>query len=438
MSRLFLFGALFAVLLAVAALPAAADPAAAASASAYGVEVTPIGLEPTPLVEAAIPPGPRAEESETVLDVPADPVVSSATITATAVAATASEIEATLQEVIEGVSAGTPAAWNARGDALTEGLTALQDTLTADVLEAEALAACIGGQAVFATGSRIEQLTLAGSDVDVIEQIIGPGGLALVTNAPNDVVFESAELGLRITAWETNWDGATGIVGGGDTVFVNSLHVEVLAEGVLGQLLGAQDVVVSHAEATMPANCAGAAGALPGDGPLADISKTASSQTVTPGSTFTYTIVVPNSDPTCTLETVRVVDTITGPAGSTITSTDPTADSINGLTVTWNDIGPIAPGVSETLTIGVSVPTDAPDGSEYSENLAVTANCAGQPVNGGLDFVGPTVAAGPAVTPPPPAPGPTLPRTGPPFGELAALGLLGAGMAAWRLRRFAA
>ena len=122
---------------------------------------------------------------------------------------------------------------------------------------------------------------------------------------------------------------------------------------------------------------------------------------------------------------------ITGPPGSTITSTTPQADNVDGLTVTYNDVGPIGPGQSVRLTIGVRVPDNAPAGSTYAEQLRVTADCDGQPVQGGLDFTGPRVGERPA--PAGPAGPGQLPRTGGAF-PLAGLAFMAFGAGLLRLR----
>lgn len=399
--------ALCAMALVVAgAVPASAQQADSARGSAFGISLTGlVDLGPEPTVEAAIPPGANARD--VLLEVPLEELLYSGTAVAEADASSSPSIEPNLVETGTVTSAA-----NARGYAATEELSALEgDLLTADLIAAEALVTCDGNQAQFSTASRVQNVTLAGSVlpleelqgvidlldpvVDGLEPLLGQSSLDVLIDQPNDVILEVPELGIRLVGWETNWDGGTGTTDGSDTVWVNALRLTIT--GALGDILGDQDLIVSHAEAT--ADC------QPSD-PLAGITKTASSDTVAPGDTFTYTIDVPNGDDTCTLNNVRVVDTITGPAGSTIVSTEPPADSVDGLVVTWNDIGPIAPGDSVRLVIGVQVPTNAPDGAVYAEQLRVTADCDGRQVDGGLDFTGPTVAApaGPG--------GPALPRTG--------------------------
>ena len=412
-------------LIVAGALPAAAQTASqadSAAGSAFGVSLTGlVPLGPEPVVESAIPPG--ESDSDALLEVPLEELLYSATANVMSDASAEPTVEPTMH------TGGV----NARGYAATENLTALAgDLLTADVVESESVVTCVDGQPQFSTNSSVANASLAGSALpledlqgvidlldpvtDALEPLLGDSSLDILVDQPNDVILEVPELGIRLIAWETNWDGGTGTTDGSDTVWANALRLTI--SGALGDLLGEQDLIVSHSEAS--ANC--------DRDPLADVSKTVSSGTVSPGDTFTYTIDVPNSDPTCTLTNVRVVDTITGPAGSTIVSTSPEGAVVDGLTVTWEDIGPIAPGDRVQLSIGVQVPTNAPDGAQYAEQLRITANCDGLEVDGGLDFDGPTVSApaGPS--------GPPLPRTGATalLGGLAFMAM-GAGML--RLRR---
>jgi hypothetical protein len=119
----------------------------------------------------------------------------------------------------------------------------------------------------------------------------------------------------------------------------------------------------------------------------------ASTPTVFPGSTFEYAITIPNAQ-ACTLDTAKVVFTVTGPAGTAITGTSPTADNVTGLTATWNNVGPIAPGALKTLKATVKVPTNAPPGATFVGSATVTGTCGGAPVsNTGTSGPVPSVGA---------------------------------------------
>ena len=126
------------------------------------------------------------------------------------------------------------------------------------------------------------------------------------------------------------------------------------------------------------------------DNPLKELQVGPSTLTVAKGSTFTYTISVSNRGK-CTLTNVKVVDTIDGPEGSKVIDTDPEADSVDGLTVTWNDIGPLAPNQVKVLVVTVEVPDDADVGDEYTSEAKVTATGGGKNYAKGVKVEGPTV-----------------------------------------------
>ena len=112
-----------------------------------------------------------------------------------------------------------------------------------------------------------------------------------------------------------------------------------------------------------------------------------------PGSTFDYTIAVGNIG-SCTLTNVRVDDVLTGPAGTTIVSTEP-ASTISpvtsGFNIAFPDIGPIAPNGRLTLRIRVMVPVTATAGSRYNDLVTVAADCGGSPFTRNFTFPEPTV-----------------------------------------------
>ncbi|HUR49354.1 MAG TPA: hypothetical protein VMY88_07515 [Acidimicrobiales bacterium] len=126
-----------------------------------------------------------------------------------------------------------------------------------------------------------------------------------------------------------------------------------------------------------------------GDNPLREVHKDASAGDVRSGGTFNYTVAVPNRG-TCTLTGVKVTDTITGPAGSTISTTAP-AGTVEGLKVTWPDIGPIAPNETKTLVITVAVPTGLPNGTQYRNDVVVSATCDGKVYEQPAGIAGPAV-----------------------------------------------
>jgi hypothetical protein len=153
------------------------------------------------------------------------------------------------------------------------------------------------------------------------------------------------------------------------------LGVTVLDATGTGTLLRAE-VAPQTASATVPAGgieCGGG-----GPNPLENLQVDASTPVVFGDSDFEYVITVPNVGD-CQLTNVKIVFTITGPTGTTITSTTPAATTVAGLVATWNDIGPIEPGALKTLKVAVKVPSNVTPGVSYRGTAVGTAECAGAP-----------------------------------------------------------
>jgi hypothetical protein len=113
-----------------------------------------------------------------------------------------------------------------------------------------------------------------------------------------------------------------------------------------------------------------------GASPLSNLQVDASTPTVLPNGQFEYAVTIPNIGQ-CTVNNVKVVLTVTGPDGSSITSTVPTASSVNGLTATWNDIGSIAPGALKVVKATVKVPAGATPGASYTGTATASGTCDG-------------------------------------------------------------
>ena len=133
----------------------------------------------------------------------------------------------------------------------------------------------------------------------------------------------------------------TATTASGDAAMVG---LTLLDAGTTGKLLEVE-IAPQTATATVPAggvDCGGGSGI----NPLNNLQVDASTPVVFKDGSFEYAITVPNIGD-CTLTNVKIVFTVTGPAGTTITSTLPAANTVAGLVATWNDIGPIAPGGAE-------------------------------------------------------------------------------------------
>ncbi|MGV3760592.1 MAG: DUF7507 domain-containing protein, partial [Actinomycetota bacterium] len=111
------------------------------------------------------------------------------------------------------------------------------------------------------------------------------------------------------------------------------------------------------------------------DNPLRELNKHASATEVTPGSTFDYSISVPNRGP-CTITDLAVTDVVTGPG--TILGTEPEG-TVDGDTVTW-ELGELAPGDTVELTVTVRVDDDAQAGDSFDDAVTAAGDCDGTPV----------------------------------------------------------
>ena len=246
--------------------PAGADPASTARASAYGLSATGLlPISPTITTAAAQPPGQDTQAagpagSPSLLTVPLGTLALAAVVGVNANAHQADDIVPSLVGVPQDTTppdtsnpvALTPV--NARGLAKTTGLgllftsdnpllnpvlTLMQSVgglLTADAISAEAVAKCVNNQPVFETGF----------------QVAGLGGLV---GAPlNPVVQQVLDLlgTLGLLGPDAVLSDIISIVPGVVTQTATSVAVDGLVIDILN---GTERIVISHAEAHMPAGC---------------------------------------------------------------------------------------------------------------------------------------------------------------------------------------
>lgn len=152
------------------------------------------------------------------------------------------------------------------------------------------------------------------------------------------------------------------------------LHLDLL--DITGQLtLATLEIAPMAVKATVPVG-----GVDCGPDALNNVQVDASTGTVLPNGSFQYAVTVPNIG-ACTLTNVKVVLTVTGPAGTSITAAEPTPNTISGLTVSWPDIGSIAPGALKTLKATISVPSNAPVGATFKGTATASGTCDGGTVS---------------------------------------------------------
>lgn len=191
---------------------ATAEPADAAAASAFGATITGGGediVPPTPEVSAAL----GEDATETLVDVPAEPLAVSGTLIASASAHAESDIETALT-VNEQTVAGP---YNATGVGVVEHLEVLVNQvdaetslLTATVLRSEAAAVCSGGTPSYTASSEIVDLQVAGEPVplngpaeqliDGVNEVLTGSGLNQVVDIQRNVVTQNPEGGIAVDA----------------------------------------------------------------------------------------------------------------------------------------------------------------------------------------------------------------------------------------------
>ena len=181
------------------------------------------------------------------------------------------------------------------------------------------------------------------------------------------------------------------------SVQASLLRVQVLPPAAVGasvplrdalnQILGALGAEITKPLLSLDVAPVGASVVAPAGGitcgastnPLRETIKHSSATEVAPNGTFEYNIAVPNRGP-CAVTDVQVTDVVTGPAGFTVTGTEPKADSVDGGKVTWN-LGTLQPNETRNLTITVHVPSTAKDGQFFNDVVTASGKCDGRPVS---------------------------------------------------------
>lgn len=234
-----------------AATPAFAqvpEPARASTGAAFGLSGS--GLLPiSPIPTAIATQPPDAEQRvlnqnvNSVLPVNLGGAESSIAVTGVVNAEAQAASEPRIQSTLD----GNPDGVSARGFSRVTGLSLLGDVallealgldlaeaadlLSAEVIQAEAVAACVNGQPAFSTDSEVV------GDLDPLGLDLGP--------ALNDIL--AALLGaLNIEGVLEIVQNESGVLPDGSGVFVNALRINVL---------GLEELVIGHAEARMPADC---------------------------------------------------------------------------------------------------------------------------------------------------------------------------------------
>jgi uncharacterized repeat protein (TIGR01451 family) len=125
--------------------------------------------------------------------------------------------------------------------------------------------------------------------------------------------------------------------------------------------------------------------------PLRDARKDLSAATVNAGSTFDYTVTVPNRG-NVDLTDVTVADTVTGSPALELVKAVPAPTSSSGSTYNFS-LGTIAPNEVKTIVLTFKVPAGTALGTDYSNKAVISATYGGQPVTKTVTVSGPSVDA---------------------------------------------
>jgi hypothetical protein len=220
-----------------------AGPATSARGRAYGAKL--LGVAELPNAEAQVAPGIADHDDTDAVASDLSPLLTAGALHVEGDASTSSNITASMQSTIDGAtSASLPGSWNARGFAEAVGINVGSlgpglPALSANVVDAEAVSACVNGNLVHGSAAKVLGLSLVTPPA-----LPGPPGTpiplpAISTTQPNQVLLDA--LGLKLTFWETNWNPSNlRTTDGSSTVYTNAVH--------LVTPLG--DVIISHAEST--------------------------------------------------------------------------------------------------------------------------------------------------------------------------------------------
>lgn len=181
----------------------------------------------------------------------------------------------------------------------------------------------------------------------------------------------------------------TSVTASAAALIINVEVLEAAAGAVDSPIVDARIAVAPlQASATVPSGGIDC-GAAAGN-PLSDLHKDASQADVRPGATFDYTVTVPNRGP-CALTDVVVTDVIDGPF--TAINADPAPTSAEGGTLVWN-VGDLGVNETRTFTVSVTVDPDAEPGTAFTDTLTATGTCDGQPVTNTVSLPLPRVSDG--------------------------------------------
>lgn len=219
----------------------------------------------------------------------------------------------------------------------------------------------------------------------VLQVVRGGNVLGSLDAKDADLTLPLGLATLRLGTLTNVTEAANGTSAGGSAVL---LDVAVGGPGTVLPSLVHLAIAPLTATATAPSGGVVCPPTSPSTNPLSEVHKDLSATVAYPSTPFQYIVAIPNRG-TCTLTNVVATDTVTGPAGSTVSGTAPAAASVQGLTTTW-DVGTVAPNQTVDLVLDVTPPGTLAAGTSYSNTVTVTGDCNGTPVSKTASISGPS------------------------------------------------
>ena len=223
--------------------------------------------------------------------------------------------------------------------------------------------------------------------------------VTVVETMPAGMSFVSATPVANVSASLITWPNIGPLAAGESKMLTLVAHIDPAASGKLNSTVSAKGKPIHGAAVTDDAYYA-----ITALSPAIAVHTTVTPTEGAPGTDVTYKMNVTNTGD-CTLNPVSVVETL--PAGMSFVSSTPVAN-VSASLITWTDLGPLAAGESETLTLVAHIDPAA------SGKLNSTVSAKGKPIHGAavtddayyaITALSPAIAVHTTVTPTEGAPG---------------------------------
>ena len=301
------------------------------------VDTLPAGMS---YVTAGTSPAPSSVVGNTITWDNVGPLNSGDSTTITLVAHIDSGASGTLTDSV--TATGTPPAGDDVTDTATADVTALAPGISVEKTASPTEGAPSTDVTFTITVNNIGDCTL--DPVKVVDTL--PAGMSYVTAGTSPA--PSSVVGNTIT-----WDNVGPLNSGDSTTITLVAHIDSGASGTLTDSVTATGTPPAGDDVTDTAT-ADVTALAPG----ISVEKTASPTEGAPSTDVTFTITV-NNIGDCTLDPVKVVDTLPAGMSYVTAGTSPAPSSVVGNTITWDNVGPLNSGDSTTITLVAHIDSGA-------------------------------------------------------------------------------